>query len=75
MKPARRFRLEPGLQETLTDAIGSRGKAKLEAMAAEITAGEISDQTRHVLSAWGWISSERDARLSPVIEPPKPKVP
>jgi predicted methyltransferase len=55
--PKRRFKLEAGLGEVLDAAIASQMDRQVERIKAEVAAREISDATRHVFVAFGWLLS------------------
>jgi hypothetical protein len=66
---SRRFRLAPGLIEVLKATMAAGLDAHQTLWEKEIAAGEIGEETRAVLVAFGWLSSGSDPRLTELARP------
>jgi hypothetical protein len=70
--PGRRWTITRGLQEQLETAMASKIADHVADWNAQVAAGEIGEEARDVMAALGWLSSDRDVRLT-LVETPKTK--
>jgi hypothetical protein len=69
--PTRKFKLDDSLGEILDVLLESQSAKHVETMVAEVKARTITDSTRHVLIAWGYLlpAVSADPRLVDISAP------